>query len=173
MIGGVRHLVWDFGHCMEPAQRINMARFTLVGSIVLTALIWARRLFHALTGGPCWSTTGLIRAAPCGLRSPGPKGLAAAGHGAGHWWVHRMTAVSNVPLIIAFVIIVAALAGSSYEQALGIVSHPFVALVLILPAAISVTNHMRLGMQLPIEDYIHQKGWKLSRPSSPTTSTPF
>jgi succinate dehydrogenase / fumarate reductase membrane anchor subunit len=89
------------------------------------------------------------------------KGLGAAGHGAGHWWVHRMTAVSNVPLIIAFVIIIAALAGSSYEQALSIVSHPFVALVLIL-AVISVTNHMRLGMQLPIEDYIHEKGWKLA-----------
>ena len=40
------------------------------------------------------------------------KGLGAAGHGVEHWWLHRMTAVSNVPLIIAFVIIVAALAGS-------------------------------------------------------------
>jgi succinate dehydrogenase / fumarate reductase cytochrome b subunit len=40
MIGGVRHLIWDFGHGMEPAQRINMARFTLVGSIILTVLIW-------------------------------------------------------------------------------------------------------------------------------------
>jgi len=89
------------------------------------------------------------------------KGLGAAGHGAGHWWLHRMTAVSNIPLITAFVIIVAALAGSTYEQALSIVSHPFVAIVLIL-AVISVTNHMRLGMQLPIEDYIHHKGWKLA-----------
>jgi succinate dehydrogenase / fumarate reductase, cytochrome b subunit len=41
MLGGVRHLVWDFGHGMEPATRINMARFTLVGSTVLTFLIWA------------------------------------------------------------------------------------------------------------------------------------
>ena len=89
------------------------------------------------------------------------KGLGAAGHGAEHWWLHRMTAVSNVPLVISFVIIVAALAGSTYEQALAIVSHPFVALLLIL-AVISVTNHMRLGMQLPIEDYIHDKGWKLA-----------
>ena len=88
------------------------------------------------------------------------KGLGAAGHGAGHWWLHRMTAVSNVPLIIAFVIIVASLAGTTYEQAVGIVSHPLVALLLIL-AVISVTNHMRLGMQIPIEDYIHDKGWKL------------
>ena len=89
------------------------------------------------------------------------KGLGAAGHGAGHWWLHRMTAVSNVPLVIAFVIIVASLAGSSYEQAVAIVSHPFVAIVLIL-AIISVTNHMRLGIQIPIEDYVHDKGWKLA-----------
>jgi succinate dehydrogenase / fumarate reductase, cytochrome b subunit len=41
MLGGVRHLVWDFGHGMEPATRINMARFTLVGSTLLTVLIWA------------------------------------------------------------------------------------------------------------------------------------
>ena len=40
MLGGVRHLVWDFGHGMEPAQRINMARFTLVGSVALTLAIW-------------------------------------------------------------------------------------------------------------------------------------
>lgn len=41
MLGGVRHLVWDFGHGMGPATRINMARFTLVGSTILTVLIWA------------------------------------------------------------------------------------------------------------------------------------
>ena len=88
------------------------------------------------------------------------KGLGASGHGVEHWWIHRMTAVSNVPLIIAFVIIVAALAGSSYEQAIAIVSHPLVAILLLL-AVISVTNHMRLGMQTVIEDYVHDKGWKI------------
>jgi len=89
------------------------------------------------------------------------KGLGASGHGAEHWWLHRMTAVSNVPLIIAFVIIVASLAGTTYEQAVGIVSHPLVALLLIL-AVISVTNHMRLGMQIIIEDYVHDKGYKIA-----------
>jgi succinate dehydrogenase membrane anchor subunit len=89
------------------------------------------------------------------------KGLGAAGHGAEHWWLHRMTAVSNVPLVIAFVLIVASLSGATYEQAVAIVSHPLVALLLIL-AVISVTNHMRLGMQLPIEDYVHDEGWKLA-----------
>jgi succinate dehydrogenase / fumarate reductase membrane anchor subunit len=89
------------------------------------------------------------------------KGLGAAGHGAEHWWMHRMTAVSNIPLIVAFVIIVASLAGTNYQGAVSIVSHPLVAIILIL-AVISVTNHMRLGMQIIIEDYVHDKGWKIA-----------
>lgn len=89
------------------------------------------------------------------------KGLGASGHGVEHWWIHRVTAVSNVPLIVAFVIIVAALAGSDYAQAINIISHPLVAIILIL-AVISVTNHMRLGMQTIIEDYVHDKGYKIA-----------
>ena len=88
------------------------------------------------------------------------KGLGAAGHGVEHWWIHRVTAVSNIPLVIAFVIIVAGLAGSDYARAISIVSHPLIAILLIL-AVISVTNHMRLGMQIIIEDYVHEKGYKI------------
>ena len=40
MLGGVRHLVWDFGYGMEPATRIAMARYTLVASVALTLAIW-------------------------------------------------------------------------------------------------------------------------------------
>jgi len=89
------------------------------------------------------------------------KGLGASGHGVEHWWIHRVTAVANIPLIIAFVIIVAALAGSSYEDAIAIISHPLVAIILIL-AVISVANHMRLGLQIVIEDYVHDKGTKIA-----------
>jgi succinate dehydrogenase / fumarate reductase membrane anchor subunit len=88
------------------------------------------------------------------------KGLGAAGHGVEHWWLHRMTAVSNVPLIVAFVIIVAGLAGRTHAEAIAIVSNPLIAILLVL-CFISVTNHMRLGMQIVIDDYIHDKGWKL------------
>ncbi|WP_112661770.1 succinate dehydrogenase, hydrophobic membrane anchor protein [Microvirga flavescens] len=88
------------------------------------------------------------------------KGLGAAGHGVEHWWVQRLTAVANVPLLIAFVIIVAALAGSNYARALAIVSHPLIAIILLL-AVISVVNHMRLGMQVIIEDYVQDNGWRI------------
>ncbi len=89
------------------------------------------------------------------------KGLGAAGHGVEHWWLHRVTAVSNIPLVISFVVIVATLAGRPHADALRIVSHPLVAILLSL-TVISITNHMRLGMALPIEDYVHQKGYKLA-----------
>lgn len=88
------------------------------------------------------------------------KGLGAAHHGVNHWWIHRMTAVSNVPLIVSFVVIVALLAGRPWEEAVRIVSHPLVAILLLL-AVISVTNHMRMGMQIIIEDYVHDRGYKI------------
>ena len=89
------------------------------------------------------------------------KGLGAAGHGAEHWFVHRMTAVSNIPLIVAFIIIVASLAFRPWDDAVRVVSHPLVALLLIL-CVVSVTNHMRMGMQIIIEDYVHDKGLKIA-----------
>jgi succinate dehydrogenase / fumarate reductase membrane anchor subunit len=97
------------------------------------------------------------------MRTPYSRvhGLGASGHGVEHWWLQRVTAVSNIPLIIAFVIIVASLAGSSYAEAIELISRPFVAIVLIL-AILSVTNHMRLGMQVIIEDYVHDKALRLA-----------
>ena len=89
------------------------------------------------------------------------EGLGAAGHGVEHWWVHRVTAVSNIPLVTAFVAIVATLGGRPYPGVVRIVSHPLVAILLSL-TVLSVTNLMRLGMELPIEDYILQKGYKLA-----------
>ena len=45
MLGGVRHLIWDFGHGMETGTRMQMARFTLIGSVTLTILIWVVEAF--------------------------------------------------------------------------------------------------------------------------------
>lgn len=41
MLGGIRHLIWDLGHGFEPIARMNLARFSLLGSLTLTVLVWA------------------------------------------------------------------------------------------------------------------------------------
>lgn len=89
------------------------------------------------------------------------KGLGASGHGAGHFWQQRLTAAANAPLMLGFIVIVAMMANRPYPEAVALMSHPLVALVLIL-AVISVTLHMRIGMQVVIEDYVHSKGLKLA-----------
>ena len=89
------------------------------------------------------------------------RGLGVAHHGVGHWWMQRLTAAANAPLMLAFVAIVALMAGRTYPEAVALVSHPFVAIVLIL-AVTSVAIHMRLGMQVIIEDYVHSPGLKFA-----------
>jgi succinate dehydrogenase / fumarate reductase, cytochrome b subunit len=41
MLGGFRHFLWDFGLCFEREARMNLARFTLFGSLALTVVLWA------------------------------------------------------------------------------------------------------------------------------------
>jgi len=40
MLGGLRHFVWDFGQGFEPGRREAMAWANLIGSVVLTLLVW-------------------------------------------------------------------------------------------------------------------------------------
>lgn len=87
------------------------------------------------------------------------KGLGASGHGADHFWLQRLTGAANALLMLAFVVIIAKMAGRPYPEAAALVAHPPVAIILIL-AVVSVTLHMRLGMQVVIEDYVHSHGLK-------------
>jgi succinate dehydrogenase / fumarate reductase cytochrome b subunit len=40
MLGGIRHLIWDTGRGFGPNEREWLALATLVGSIVLTIILW-------------------------------------------------------------------------------------------------------------------------------------
>lgn len=40
MLGGIRHLVWDTGHAMGKETSTRLAQATLVGSVLLTLLVW-------------------------------------------------------------------------------------------------------------------------------------
>jgi len=50
MFGGIRHLIWDTGHGLEPAQREILTVATLAGSITLTLILWV--VGYLAMGGP-------------------------------------------------------------------------------------------------------------------------
>ena len=89
------------------------------------------------------------------------RGLGAARSGTGHFWRQRLTAVANVPLTIAFVLIVVALLGRNHAAVVQILGSPLVAVVMLL-FIVSICTHMRIGMQVIIEDYVHDEGAKLA-----------
>jgi succinate dehydrogenase / fumarate reductase membrane anchor subunit len=89
------------------------------------------------------------------------RGLGAAKSGTDHFWRQRLTAVANVPLTIAFVLIVVSLLGRNHAAAQQILGTPLVAIVMLLFIG-SVTYHMRIGMQVIIEDYVHDEIPKLA-----------
>ncbi|WP_150285957.1 succinate dehydrogenase, hydrophobic membrane anchor protein [Rhabdaerophilum calidifontis] len=99
---------------------------------------------------------------PTSIRTPASRvrGLGAAKSGTGHFWLSRLTAVANLPLTIAFLVIALMLARRDHAGAMALVGHPLVALVL-LGFLLSVCIHMRLGMQVIIEDYVHREGTKI------------
>lgn len=96
------------------------------------------------------------------MRSPlgTVRGLGTAKSGTEHFWRQRLTAVANVPLTLAGVVIVIALVGRNHAAAVQILGSPLVA-VLMLLFILSISIHMRIGMQVIIEDYVHEEKTKL------------
>lgn len=82
--------------------------------------------------------------------------LGSARSGTDHFIKQRLTALALVPLTVIVVLVAVSLVGKDLAQAKAILSRPLVAIPLLLFIVASVT-HMRLGMQVIIEDYVQEE----------------
>ena len=96
------------------------------------------------------------------LRTPLARvlGLGSAREGTRHWWAQRLTALALVPLVLWFVISVIGLIGAGRGAVLDWIEQPVVAGLMVLLIG-AVFHHGQLGVQVVIEDYVHNEAAKL------------
>jgi succinate dehydrogenase / fumarate reductase membrane anchor subunit len=82
------------------------------------------------------------------------RGLGSAHHGSHHWWHQRLTAASNLLLAVWLVVSLLRLPLHDYRSLVMWLQSPWASVPLIL-ATISIFYHLRLGLQVVIEDYQH------------------
>jgi succinate dehydrogenase / fumarate reductase membrane anchor subunit len=88
------------------------------------------------------------------------RGLGSAKHGSMHWWRQRVTAAGNLLLATWFVFSLIRLPSYDHTIILQWIGSPVVAVGLIL-LTISVFYHLRLGLQVIVEDYVHEEAGKV------------
>lgn len=88
------------------------------------------------------------------------QGLGSAKEGVGHFIAQRLSAAALIPLFLIFIAFVISIADADYETFKARISSPLMATPLLL-LILTGFYHMRIGVQVVIEDYIHKHGTKL------------
>jgi succinate dehydrogenase / fumarate reductase, membrane anchor subunit len=82
------------------------------------------------------------------------RGLGSARSGTEHFWLQRVTGAANI-IVIAFLVYTGiTLAGAPWAEVKSYFAQPIAAVLAVL-LAVSLSVHMRAGMQVIIEDYVH------------------
>jgi succinate dehydrogenase / fumarate reductase membrane anchor subunit len=89
------------------------------------------------------------------------RNLGASHSGTGDFWRQRVTAVAMVLLMVPVIVVVMMLLGRNQAGAAQILGSPVIAIIMLL-FIIASAWHMKIGMQVVIEDYVHHETLKLA-----------
>ena len=100
---------------------------------------------------------------PSSMRTPlgRVRNLGSSHSGTTDFWRQRLTAVAMVLLIVPVIVVVLMLVGSNQAGAKQIFSSVPIAIIMLLFIAASAW-HMKIGMKVVIEDYVHNEKIKLA-----------
>ena len=100
---------------------------------------------------------------PSSIRTPlgRVRGLGAAHAGTSDFFRQRRTAVGLIVLIIPVIAVIMTLLGRNQAAAAQILGSPLIAIIMIL-FIIASCWHMKIGMQVVLEDYVHDEKLKLA-----------
>ena len=96
-----------------------------------------------------------------GTRLGRVRGLGSARSGTHHWIIQRVTAIGNLLLVSWLIASLAMLPAYDHAAVTGWLAQPIVAVPMLL-MIVSVFYHIRLGLQVLIEDYVHDEGLKFA-----------
>src|SRR4051794_40434932 len=101
--------------------------------------------------------------APKSMRTPlaRVRSLGSSHSGTSDFWRQRLTAVAMTVLIVPVIVVVLMLIGSNQAGAKQIFSSLPIAIIMLLFIVASAW-HMKIGMQVVIEDYVHNEKIKLA-----------
>jgi succinate dehydrogenase / fumarate reductase, membrane anchor subunit len=100
---------------------------------------------------------------PSSMRTPlgRVRNLGASHSGTTDFWRQRLTAVAMTLLIVPVLFVILTLVGRNHAGAAQILGSLPIAIILLL-FIVASTWHMKIGMQVVIEDYVHNEKLKLA-----------
>jgi succinate dehydrogenase / fumarate reductase, membrane anchor subunit len=87
------------------------------------------------------------------------RGLGSARSGAHHWWVERLTSIATLLLFVWFAVSLLRLPALDRDTVVEWLSSPLAAVPMLL-LIVATFWHLKLGLQVVIEDYVHEEGNK-------------
>ena len=97
------------------------------------------------------------------MRSPlgRARGLGSARAGSAHWWAQRLTSIALVPLTLWFIVSAIGLEGANRADVGAWLRHPL-PMAAAIALVIATFYHLQLGVQVIIEDYVHQDALRMA-----------